>query len=181
MNIYHFKDQIDRTILARGYEYYTDGYVIEVSAHGDNCYTILVEGSELYEVEVRLDGSGRIVHSECDCPYDYGPVCKHEAAAYYELLDILDSDSELVQGKAVKQPDLKEVLTALPKERLIEIIAEIARQNTVLRNQLLLTYSQDGDDRELDKCKRLIASIVNKYTGREGLSATGKRDVLQTR
>ncbi|WP_200759764.1 hypothetical protein [Effusibacillus dendaii] len=37
-------------------------------------FQAVVEGNELYSVYVELDGDGRIITLECDCPYDYGFV-----------------------------------------------------------------------------------------------------------
>ncbi|QTH45444.1 hypothetical protein J4772_14130 [Cohnella sp. LGH] len=170
MNIRHFENEIDRTILERGYGYYIEGNILEVLCQGKNQYFVQVEGSEVYEVEITIDESGRIERSVCDCPYDLGSVCKHEVAAYYELRDILDDDSdiEVIQGPAVTHPKLAEVLSALSKEQLIEDIVEMAQQDGVLKNSHILKYSQGSDAEELDRCKKLIAAIVKKYTGRGG-------------
>jgi len=170
VNIRHFENEIDKTILARGFGYYIEGNILEVSRQGEDEYLFQIEGSEVYEVEVKLDESGRIVRSVCDCPYDAGPVCKHEAAAYYELRDIVngDSDTEVVQGQAGKQPELDQVLNALSKKQLIEMIADIAQQDAVVKNSILLNYSRGSDSGELNSCKKLLASIVKKHTGREG-------------
>ncbi len=170
MNIRHFESEIDRTILARGYDYYTEGNILEVFSRGKNEYLVQIEGSEIYEVEVKFDESGRIERSVCDCPYDFGPVCKHEAAAYYELRDMIngESDREVAQEQAVKHSDLAEVLNELSKKQLIEIIVKIAQQDAVLNNSLIFKYAQGCDAEELDKCKKLIAAIVKKHTGREG-------------
>ncbi|MFB9277113.1 SWIM zinc finger family protein [Cohnella cellulosilytica] len=168
MNIRHFESEINRTILARGYDYYTEGNVLEVFDQGKNEYLVQVEGSEVYEVEVKLDENGRIKRSVCDCPYDLGPICKHEVAAYYELREMIDgeSDGEVAQEQAVKHSDLAEVLNDLSKQQLIEMIVEIAQQDAVLKNSLIFKYSQGSDVEEPDKCKKLIAAIVKKHTGR---------------
>ena len=66
-----------------------------------------------------------------------------------------------------KQPSIKEVLTDLSKEELMNIIMDLAQKNSTLKNSLIVRYSKDNDSQELEKCKRLIASIVREYTGRE--------------
>lgn len=43
-------------------------------------YHFIVQGINLYGVELEFDGLDN-VYSKCDCPYDYGDVCKHEVAA----------------------------------------------------------------------------------------------------
>jgi len=85
MNINHFENYINKTILDRGYHYYIEGNVVEVYEQGENDYIFHIEGSDDYEVLVRMEDNGDILYSKCDCPYDFGPVCKHEVAAYFQL------------------------------------------------------------------------------------------------
>lgn len=99
MNIYNFEDYINETILDRGYQYYIRGNIIETYNRGENEYIFKVQGSDDYEVIVKLDDNGEILHSECDCPYDFGPICKHQVAAYYKLLEIFKSRYRLECAK----------------------------------------------------------------------------------
>ncbi|MFC0162568.1 MULTISPECIES: SWIM zinc finger family protein [Bacillus] len=41
-----------------------------------------------------IDGDNEIVVSFCDCPYDRGDYCKHQAAAFYALRQKLHFTSE---------------------------------------------------------------------------------------
>lgn len=50
MNINNFKEYIDKAILKRGYDYYTDGNIVDSCNVGDNTYTFEVQGSEYYQV-----------------------------------------------------------------------------------------------------------------------------------
>lgn len=70
--------------------------------------------------------------------------------------------------KKGKHPDLPEVLNMLSKEELINLIIDITKNDMVLRNNLLLMYSKDNYEQEIEKCKRLISSIVYKYLNRNG-------------
>jgi hypothetical protein len=49
-------------------------------------WTAEVEGSDLYTVEIKLN-NGEIVSWECDCPYDYGDICKHVVAVLLYIRD----------------------------------------------------------------------------------------------
>ncbi|MCM3701372.1 SWIM zinc finger domain-containing protein [Paenibacillus macerans] len=179
MNIYHFEDDLTDAILDKGYDYYLDDRVVDVYHQGDRAYIIQVEGSDDYEVVVKLDENGEILRSHCDCPYAYGPICKHEVAAYYVLSDMLNSEGECEESdetlelKAAKPPELKEVLQQLPKEELIGIIMDVARKDAFLRNSLLLKYAKVEEQQELESCRRLIQSIVRKHTGRDGFIPYG--------
>ena len=181
MNINNFKEYIDKTILRRGYDYYTDGNILDTCNEADNTYTFEVQGSEDYQVVVQLDDNGEIIYSECNCPYDFGPTCKHEVAAYFELADHISKEmnnkdknaniainNEKTKKKKYKEPEIKEVLSNLSKEKLIDIILDITQKDRTLENSLIVRYSKGDSEQELKKCKKLIYSIVRKHLGREG-------------
>jgi uncharacterized Zn finger protein len=70
-----------------------------------------VDGSEIYEVEVRLDEDGEILDIAYDCPYDWGEICKHQVAVLLavrkqletemvqELLSLAERDRTLRQAR----------------------------------------------------------------------------------
>lgn len=76
-----FEHQVDETILKRGFDYFEKGYVTDVTAVGDGMYEITVEGSDTYTVCLNIQGN-IVTELECDCPYDWGPICKHMVAAW---------------------------------------------------------------------------------------------------
>ncbi len=170
MNINNFEKLISKKILDRGYDYYNEGNIIETYNQGKNEYIFQVQGSEVYEVEVKIGNNGEIIYSYCDCPYDFDPICKHQVAAYFELVEILNSkkNSERATKKVVKHPGIKEVLNNLSKEELVNIIVDITHKDIALKNKIIFKYSKGDDTQEIEKCKKLIDSIVRKYTGREG-------------
>lgn len=176
MNINNFQKYINQTILGRGYDYYMDGQVDEEYVHKGNTYIFLVEGTEVYEVAVELDKSGEIIHAECDCPYDLGPICKHEAAVFFQLAEITnDGDVKWdIKEAQTEQPGIKEVLNKLPKEELIRIIMEIVPKNDTLEESLILRYSDGNNEQELKQVAKLIQRIVNKYVGRGGVIQYGQ-------
>ncbi|MFB9759571.1 SWIM zinc finger family protein [Ectobacillus funiculus] len=167
MNINDFERRIDAVIVDRGYDYYLAGNIVEVYKLEDYEYIFEVEGNEVYEVIVKIDKNGEILHSDCDCPYDFGPVCKHQVAAYFEL-------AEMLKGKEIEEetlPEIREVLNSLSKEELINIIIDISQKDKTLRNSLIATYQKNDGMLRVEQYKRLLQSIVNKYTGREGFIA----------
>lgn len=85
MNLSDFSRYIDPAVVHRGKEYAFEGRVISLKSIADEKYTAVVRGYEDYEVYVRLDNENNIMESECDCPYDFGPVCKHQVAVFLEL------------------------------------------------------------------------------------------------
>lgn len=170
MNINNFRDEIDDVIVNRGYNYYISKNISKVYNNGGDEYTFEIEGSELYEVTVSVDARGEILTSYCDCPYDFGPICKHEVAAYFYLADIFNNKFSIESSKKnlIKLPKIREILDELPKEKLIEIILDITEKDRSLRNKLIFKYSNSNDGKEFEMCKNLMDSIVKKYIRREG-------------
>jgi hypothetical protein len=169
MNINDFKKNINKTILERGYNYYTDGNIIETYEQEENTYIFEIQGSEDYQVIVIIDENGEIIYSECNCPYDFGPICKHEAAAYFKLsedLNDLNNNRKMKKEKS-RQPEIKEILSSLSKQQLIDILVDITKKDSALKDNLIFRYSKGDSVQEIKKCKKLISSIVRKYKGRE--------------
>jgi uncharacterized Zn finger protein len=86
MNFPAFETQIERKILDRGFDYYENNNVIDVENLGNGEFSAVVEGSENYEVFVEIS-KGKVVEHSCDCPYDWGDVCKHVVAVLYYIRD----------------------------------------------------------------------------------------------
>ena len=82
--INEFEQHIDEDILKRGLQYFKKGYVTQVDELSGGEYEAVVEGSETYIVNLTLQ-HGVITQQDCTCPYDWGPVCKHEVAVMFYL------------------------------------------------------------------------------------------------
>lgn len=175
MNIKNFEKHIDSIILQRGYDYYINNRILECTYEDSNTYKLEVDGNEEYDVIIKLDDKGEIIYSECNCPYDYGMVCKHEVAAYYKILDIISNGNNKKKTvKTKKKSDFKEVLNSLSKENLIDIITDLAKKDAVIKNSIILKYSKEDNKTEIKNCKKLIQSIVKRYCAREGYISRGK-------
>lgn len=86
IGIQRFLDEVDPTILTRGEDYYRSGQVENVERNGGHV-TAEVSGSEEapYLVELDFSEGGEVEDWSCDCPYDWGPVCKHAVAVLFAL------------------------------------------------------------------------------------------------
>lgn len=170
MHLTDVTSEIDPVILDRGREYLLSGCVRSLEKVGEQIYRAQVEGSELYEVVVELDKSGTIQSLECDCPYDYGPVCKHQAAV---LLMIRNGAPFQPTAKSWNMPSntsrsLKDLLKDQSKERLIDLILSMATDSEVMEQRIQL-YVSDGDsDEQLAECRNLIQSYVTAYSDNHG-------------
>lgn len=174
MTIRDFEESIDRVILGRGYDYYKDGQIKEMYQEQDGTYIFEVEGTEDYQVGVRVNDNESITYSYCNCPYDYGPVCKHEVAAYFRLRDYLDSENQ--EERVGKKQNIEEVLNILTKQQLIELLLPTIKKDKVLEEKVLLQYGKVDIGQELKRMERVVESLVNKYVDESGYIYYGRED-----
>lgn len=170
MNLENFKDNINKKILERGCDYYYEGNIVESFKNGENQYVFEIDGSESYEVIVEVSDNDEIIYSECDCPYDFGPICKHQVAAYFELVDIRDNErkSRCTKKNIAKKISLKDSLNKISKDELIEIILGVAKENKTFKEKLMVKYAKETSVDEVGQCKKYIDAVVKKYTKEEG-------------
>ena len=127
-----FEQLIDETILKRGLEYFEQGYVSEFSTIDINEYEAIVEGSEDYTVNLIIEKDIVVSHF-CTCPYDFGPVCKHEVAVLFYMLqnelNLLENKPK--KKKATKKPtienQLKNIFEALDESTLQKFIIDYSK------------------------------------------------------
>lgn len=139
------KSIFDTKILKRGKNYYHDGAVLSIEKVADNEYTADVEGSEIYEVMVEMNDDGKIFDISCDCPYDMGEYCKHEAAVLYALRG---KNSRIIQS-SVKQSNLPQLLGKCSPDQLVEIILEHAKEDKSFGNYLKMRLSDSSDSNSI--------------------------------
>ncbi len=186
MNLHNFEIHIDKKILARGYDYYEDHCVTSIKETGKNVYAAKVEGSELYTVEVELDDQADIVGSQCDCPYDWGEYCKHQAAVFFALRDIKNKtglskqDAETAPKSTVpksaspqkrKTLDIRKILSERTKDELIEFLMTIAAEYEEIKRQIELDFNAGNDDEEIRQSMTLIRTFIKKNSDRHGFIA----------
>jgi hypothetical protein len=137
---------------------------------GDSVYRGEVEGSELYEVYVELDEGGTIISSDCDCPYDYGPVCKHQAAVLIKLGEHAAGSPRPVSIEQLTSPkkSLKQLLEAESKESLITLLLSLVADSHVAEQRVKLHVSKAGGAAELEECRKLIRSTINVHADHHG-------------
>jgi uncharacterized Zn finger protein len=170
LNLNSLNRFIDPIILDRGREYVLGGYVLSIAKEGDLVYRAEVEGSELYEVYVELGQDGAILSSDCDCPYDYGPICKHQAAV---LLKLQDHAAALQKSMRLEQPasskkSLKQLLEDESKESLINLLYSLMADFDVVEQRVKLHVSKVGGIDELEECRKLIRSTIDAHADHHG-------------
>lgn len=78
-----WENNFSKITLNRGYNYYLDGYVEDISIT-KNKIKAVVYGTHHYHVDITLNGDD-VEDMSCDCPYaSDGSNCKHMAAVLFE-------------------------------------------------------------------------------------------------
>lgn len=173
MNLNNFGIYIDDTILMRGHDYYERGYVSSLGKVEPNVYVAKVEGTYTYTVYVKLDGQLSILESNCDCPYDWGEYCKHQVAVFLALgnmtangtdIPVLESHS----AKKYDDDDFRELLDSKSKEEIIEILLEVASENSEIKQRIVLDFEKTNDEDELMNAVSLINTYFDKNCDIDG-------------
>ncbi len=167
MNLNDFEKHIDSVIIERGFDYYEDGYVTEITELKKNVWSAVVEGTGIYRVKVSIN-SGRIISSKCSCPFDMGPVCKHEVAVYYTIRDGASDDKGETSKRETSESKLKKNLDRLTKEELISIITEHALDNNKFYNYLIAHYEVSEKTESKTWYKKYLKSYINNAKDRHG-------------
>ncbi|NUN99136.1 MAG: SWIM zinc finger family protein [Saprospiraceae bacterium] len=108
----NFEKHLPKDICRKGLDYFQEDSVDNLTQDGD-VWEADVYGTDEYIVEVTVT-NGMVEDWDCDCPYDYGPVCKHVAAV---LFAIRDEVSEEPQPPAEpKRPGRKPKQAVAPAE-----------------------------------------------------------------
>jgi hypothetical protein len=139
MNINNFEEYIDGVILSRGHGYYSNGNIISLE-YDEGEWIAEVEGSDDYTVTVHLSEDGEILHTSCDCPYDWDEYCKHQAAVFYAI-----RDQEKPPVKTSAKESLEAVLNKLDKQTLISVVLEIASRDKRIKEVLRMRFSEKTD------------------------------------
>ena len=127
----------DRSYTA-GVAYAREGAVTGLMV-SEYTLTALVQGTEIYEVELEIDSDGDLI-GDCSCPYGAeGNFCKHCVAVGIAWLEDVSSAS----GATVPaQQAFQEYLEKQDKATLIALLLEQIHKDTHLQNHLLLKIAQ---------------------------------------
>ncbi len=136
MNLKNFESEVENKIVGRGLDYYKSGDVKRLEKVGENEFSAAVFGTEKYTVYVKLNGAA-IAEHECDCPYDYGDVCKHKVAVFYGIRNGNFSDTS---GK------LNALLENLHESALRKFVTNLLKKDQGFRREFLREFDEDFEE-----------------------------------
>lgn len=166
-------------ILARGAEYHQDGYV-SVFNRTETGMEAEVKGTEVYHVEIELEGEN-VIHMTCDCPHaESGNNCKHMAAVLFRFEEELYNEdiarddideikiTELTWEERIakQRENAKELVDKIPEEEVRNLLVGFVMEDASLRSQLELTYSEKFNAKQMLLLKDEIQDIVQSHSRR---------------
>lgn len=156
----------------RGEQYFSAGAVDRLRATGDKI-TARVEGTEIYQVELRGKDDGELAY-DCTCPRAAdGYFCKHCVAVGLAWLAERGGAGERSvksSKRARRDPwrDIRDYLITQGPEALIDLLLEVAQRDDRLYRSLLLKAQRSGGDGNVAKAfRRAIddATHIHEFIG----------------
>lgn len=187
MNLINFDDHLDNKIVDRGRGYFLNRNVTCLDEEAENIFIAVVSGTDDYSVSVQLDESNNILISECDCPYDIGPYCKHEVAVFFAIRELrcnklinnsdgisdAKPDHKVLKEKVKSQRQQAEekftgLLSKLSKDELINIIVSLSIEYEEIGRKIEFTLDRNSNEQEVENSRALIRSYIDKHSDRDG-------------
>ena len=165
MNLSDWKSLFAPHILKRGKAYYDEG-LVTIEEISEEEITAVVEGSELYEVQIWVD-HGRVDGMDCTCPYAVdGNACKHMAAVLFESEDANFADMQVTDARS--REELEQAITKLSKEDAQKLLLELAKMNPGAGEFILLHTEKRLPRSAATKWRRKLKDLENRYSDRSG-------------
>ena len=174
-------------ILDRGIQYYEDGYVSDF-VYSTNSITASVNGSDVYDVEITLDGED-VMDMYCSCPHAAGGnYCKHMAAVLFKFEGMLaeqDAESEAVIDLATlmsrsdiayesptmdylkrfnnQKAEAIELVSKIPEDKARELLVGFVLADEGLKNKLQMQYDFKMDSKLMLELRKELNQIEYHY------------------
>ena len=131
-DIAHFEQTADAAVVKRGRSLYRKERVTQFSEEDGEVRAVVQDGED-YTVSMELSPDGVIRSHRCNCPYDEGVMCVHEAAVLYMIREkrhqaahrtnVTDVIAHMKAPKrALWEEALDELLAQAPKGREAQIV-----------------------------------------------------------
>lgn len=144
-----WENNFSKITLNRGYNYYLDGYVEDISIT-KNKIKAVVYGNHRYHVEIALNGDD-VEDMSCDCPYAQdGFNCKHMAAVLFEW------------ERRVTHPEIghSEIIDDASDDDIRSFLLQLFNENPELVERFKQFTSTDDS---MDAMRSELFAIINQY------------------
>jgi hypothetical protein len=172
MTLKEFEKDISSKLIEKGYNYFMSDCVDNLDKVAPGLWMARVHGTETYIVEVRTHKT-KIKGWDCDCPYNYGPICKHVIATFYaiaEKMGLKKSQREQKGGKkeSVKKNRIGDIFKKASKEELQQFIVEQFRRDHGLKNAFIAYFAHFLDEDQEEKYRIIVRNMYKAAQGQHG-------------
>ena len=169
---YSWEEYFAQHILSRGWEYYREGAVTNLTEEDDGEFTATVQGTDDYCVEIDIE-DGIPVCMECDCPYaDGGYNCKHMAAVLYAIEERDTTDRESLMNEEQDFQDglssVEQLIDRIPEAELKSVLIQLCYDNETAYRWLDLRYPAPVSGVYLRKLHGEMEQICTAFSDRSG-------------
>ncbi len=130
----NFEEFVNSEVLERAKNYLDSGSVTEVEELYENDFTAVVLGTTRYNVNIRINNKSELLTHQCNCPYDFGPICKHKVALLLKISAHKKNGIAFQKGSLTR---IKEKLERCKKEELLQLLLVLAKSNSSTQNQIM--------------------------------------------
>jgi uncharacterized Zn finger protein len=106
----------------RGENYFISGEVGKIKRKG-NLFEETVYGS--IEYNVSLDITKNQLNFQCNCPYDFGGICKHAVAFSFEKLDGNYSENTVTEEKSFSKEAFVNSFDKAPSSKKLKFLKQL--------------------------------------------------------
>jgi len=167
-----FWDIVSPTIADRGTDYYQRGLVTSLEETAKNHWLARVQGTVMYTVEITFSNDA-VKSWSCDCPYDYGPVCKHVAAVMIAL-EYQDSGKQESSSTQSRQPrqslemTFHTLLGETSPDKIIDFLRDYARFHPEIMQEFVARYATPSSQDAWREYVLLIREAARAGADRHG-------------
>lgn len=171
MNI-NFENLFEEKILIRGYNYFLNDAVHNVTKNG-KYYNGVVDGTQVYNLQIKIDDNGTIDEMHCNCPYALENNCKHMAAFLFYIRNNGDVEKGNVAENAY---DYSKILNQIPETEIKEFILSKIYENFDFQNEFRSHFVQYFEKTSKDVYERRIAQSIYYSIGKNGFIEYNETD-----
>jgi hypothetical protein len=165
VNINNFEEQVNKTILERGIDYFESGYITHLQNISSAEWLAEVEGNYgNYNVEIELDDKNNIDSYSCNCPFE-GPICKHVVAVLLAIKEELNSPKLKTK---TNPPEWENIIKNTPEQKLRTFLLDFAKSNREIQHELVVHLAKLPKEVNTAKYSSIVTQAFGAAEGRYG-------------
>ena len=143
--------------FSKGERYFEEGRV-RIKEATPSRVKAVVSGTENYQVEIEM---GEEFSGECDCPYDWGGLCKHIVATFLSIIRDEGEIENLTEKSNSEWESAKSLLKRADPDALRSFLLSEMEKRPDLVNRFKAVFGKEGEGRSLDDYKAEVESLYD--------------------